>query len=83
MTVLQIVEKYLKDNGYDGLYETDSECACGISDLQPCGEAFHDCVAGYAFPCTCGDHHDYHIGSKAMKEEYEVERKEREMEGKG
>ena len=45
MTVLEIVEKYLRDNGYDGLY-LPGECACKIGDLAPCGEINEDCRAG-------------------------------------
>ena len=37
MTVKEIVQKYLRANGYDGLYCKD--CVCWIDDLFP-------------FPCT-------------------------------
>lgn len=66
MTIKEIVEKYLKDNGFDGLYCGD-ECACGTNDLMPCGEPIADCKAGYYCKCdpeTCtadGDC-DFHIG---------------------
>ena len=45
MNVKQIVEKYLRENGYDGLY-TD-ECGCCLDDLMPCDEFCLDCIAGY------------------------------------
>ena len=67
-TVREILEKWLKDNGYDGLY-TDS-CQCVVGDLADCGEpcSFY-CKAGHKIPCdpeTCpvdGDC-DFHIGKK-------------------
>ena len=46
MDVCDIVKKYLKDNGYDGLC-TD-ECGCLIDDLMPCcQEGIMSCVPGY------------------------------------
>jgi len=53
MTCKEIVEKYLRDNGYDGL--TDGECACGLEDLMPCGDFGSDCVPGYKVPCPGPD----------------------------
>ena len=62
MDVLDIVLKYLEDNGYDGLFNADLECGCERTDLAPCSSIDEHCGAGYKFPCDCGDH-DYHIGS--------------------
>lgn len=46
MNVYGIVEKYLKDNGYDGLCTDD--CGCHLDDLMPCcSEGAMDCVSGY------------------------------------
>jgi hypothetical protein len=36
ITVAEIVKRYLKDNGADGLYNPESECGCDGS--APCGE---------------------------------------------
>ena len=60
MNVEEIVEKWLIDNGYDGLFNDD--CACEIGDIAPCCGISGDCQAGYKGPCPedCGDH-DYHI----------------------
>ena len=44
--VIQIVEKYLSENGYDGLYN-EGDCACLNGDLAPCGEIGGGCEAGY------------------------------------
>ncbi len=48
MTVLEIVRKYLEENGYDGLCNPELECGCGLSDLAPCGELGLDCVPAHA-----------------------------------
>jgi len=67
MEILEIVREYLKENGYDGLYQP-GECACLIEDLMPCGQPTSDCEAGYKVPCEGGDdcplegNCDYHIG---------------------
>lgn len=52
MNVKQIVEKYLKDNGYDGLFNGDAECGCLLEDLCPCGGDYGDwnCEPGYKLP---------------------------------
>lgn len=54
MDIKQIVEGYLKDHGYDGLFinEDDGEryCCCAITwdgGLMHCGEPSEDCCAGY------------------------------------
>jgi hypothetical protein len=46
MNCKEIVKKYLKDNGYDGLY-VPGECGCEIDDLQPCSEDMSECKPGY------------------------------------
>lgn len=51
MKVRQIVEAYLKENGFDGLFNTNGECACVLDDLVACGELSEDCQAGYKKPC--------------------------------
>ncbi|MHA2047663.1 MAG: hypothetical protein ACW99G_23015 [Candidatus Thorarchaeota archaeon] len=59
--VLDIVFGYLIKNEYDGLYNSNYECACEWSDLAPCSEMQHDCFPGHKTPCDCGDGHDWHI----------------------
>jgi hypothetical protein len=72
MTVKEIIEKYLKDNGYVGLY--CDECCCDIENLMCCTGFYDsgprsDCMPGYKCECdpeTCladGDC-EYHIGPK-------------------
>ena len=52
MTVQEMIQSYLKEHGYDGLY--CDGCGCLVDDLFPCcgGEWAADCKAGYK---TLGD----------------------------
>lgn len=63
MTVIEIVQGYLEQNGYDGLFYP-GECACRKSDLAPCGNINEQCQPGYLQPCpeSCGEH-DWHINA--------------------
>ena len=36
MNCLDIIKKYLEDNGFDGL--TTEVCGCGLDDFAPCGD---------------------------------------------
>ena len=56
MTVKEIVEKYLRDNGYEGLCNPDNECGCPLDDLMSCsGEYVGPCEPGYASVIDYGD----------------------------
>jgi hypothetical protein len=46
MNVKEILTKWLKDNGYDGLY-SDFECGCALDDLCPCDGDITCCEPGY------------------------------------
>ena len=60
--VLEIVKKYLEDNGFDGLFNVNGECACPVGALCQCDECFSECEPGYRVEgCTCGQGCDYHI----------------------
>jgi len=64
MTVREMVEKYLKDNGYDGLYAA-GECACTLGELMPCGSGSYTvwtCEPGYFCDSDVNDGFDFHIG---------------------
>ena len=51
-----IVEKYLRDNNFDGLVCTEIPCGCGFKDeLFACGENFCDCVPAIAIKSKCED----------------------------
>lgn len=46
-TVREIVEKYLRENGYDGLFSSDP-CCCSLDDLYPWSDCpYAECTAGY------------------------------------
>ena len=47
MNAIEIVQAYLKDNGYDGLANPEQECGCPIHDLFLCQSICEDCVPGY------------------------------------
>jgi hypothetical protein len=63
MTVKEIVEQWLKDNGYDGLYSPMGECGCCIGeDFIPCqSEGVENCEPGYIVKCKPGDEWEYRI----------------------
>jgi len=63
-SVQEMAEKYLKENGYDGLYCED--CGCLVDDLAPCGEMMADCTAGYKHPAPKGEG-DYWIKPEKLK----------------
>jgi len=54
-TVRDIIESYLRDNGFDGLCEPDTECGCGLDDLAPCGGIIQDCHPAYRIRRPDGD----------------------------
>ena len=57
MNVHEILKTWLKDNGYDGLFNSVGQCGCKIDDLAPCCESCTECEPGYEVPCdgTCDD----------------------------
>ncbi|HPA81139.1 MAG TPA: hypothetical protein PLS95_10035 [Thermoanaerobaculales bacterium] len=68
LNVLEIVTERLTADGYDGLYNPDTGCACEVGHLAPCGEISGDCIAGWKVSCSCGDH-DWHISSASDGEQ--------------
>ena len=63
MKVKDILIKWLKDNGYDGLY-CDGECGCLISNFCPCGsECVLDCEPGVKIKSTSAEF-DFMITAK-------------------
>lgn len=45
--VKEVVIDYLKEKKYDGLFNSDGDCACEISDLRPCDCDFSECFPGF------------------------------------
>ena len=60
MNCMEIVRKYLEDNGYDGLYH-ECDCACDMKDLFACGEDISECKPGYKKEREPGGEYDYYI----------------------
>ena len=61
MNVHEIVEQYLRDNGFGGLVDKEAVCGCELDDLAPCDDMQAECIAGYKAGCTCGEGCDFHI----------------------
>jgi hypothetical protein len=47
MTVIDIIEDWLREHGYDGLCDPDAECGCSIDHVCPCCENCINCQPGY------------------------------------
>lgn len=63
MDVREIIETYLKDYGYDGLYS--DVCSCELADLCPCSNwdgFIADCKPGYR-----------HVPTQEEQEEYDFD----------
>jgi hypothetical protein len=63
MNVVGMIEKYLKDNGYDGLYNSELECACLSGDLIPCNSDPGGCKPGYRTDCDCSNGCSFHVSA--------------------
>lgn len=50
MNVKEIVEKYLRENQLEGLFNSDGECGCLLDDLCPCDGEIGKCEPGYRLP---------------------------------
>ncbi len=59
MTVLEIVRKWIEDNGRDGLVNGDAECGCRLDDLEPCSEMSSRCEPAYKRDARPGDDPDW------------------------
>ena len=62
MNVKEIISKYLLDNGYDGLFNSDTECGCLSDDDYPCEGEIGNCEPGYKLPGK--DEYDWLVGPK-------------------
>lgn len=73
MTAVEIVRRWLSENGYDGFY-LDGECGCLLDDFAPCGEMGSECKAGYKvagpYPSPYADFPDakWHVAAKRKGE---------------
>lgn len=55
MTCKEIITKYLKDNGFDGLVHLDTECGCTLDDMPICDGFGSDCEPAYKHEDENGD----------------------------
>ena len=71
MDLIQIVEYWLRANGYDGLCLPEHGCACLIEDLAPCMAMSERCQPGRRVnvaagtPCLCDESGTDHWHSEA------------------
>ena len=71
MTVHDIIKKYLEDNGFDGLFNSNGKCACSTANLFPCDGPCDECEPGYRVEgCTddCGCGCAFHICREKPKD---------------
>lgn len=66
--VADMVQVFLEENGYDGLWNSDMECACLMNDLCPgCECPDNECEPGYRKDCDCEEEHQFHVVSGPPK----------------
>ena len=59
-----MVKQWLRDEGYDGIYNPDGDCGCALEDFMPCIDEIHECKPGYkkmGCPPDCGLGCKFHI----------------------
>lgn len=61
VTLISIVNAWLVQNNYDGLFNDMDGCSCEVGHLAPCDSPQVDCKPGFKDICDCGDQHDFHI----------------------
>lgn len=75
MNLREIVTSWLAFRKYDGLFNTDSGCACRLDNLMPCDEPGVECMPGYLEQCpgpeseVCDGDCEFHIVAVRSKEE--------------
>lgn len=56
-----IVKRWLSDDGYDGLCDSDNECGCDLDNFMHCGEPSTYCVAAHRTKPPVGSDYDYYL----------------------
>jgi len=52
MNAKEILKAWLTERGYDGLWNSEQECACLLGDLAPCESDPGNCEPGYKVTCV-------------------------------
>ena len=60
-TVKLIVERYLTESGFDGLWSED-ECACKLDDIMACNADNSSCRPGFLQPHNGDQDTEFSIG---------------------
>lgn len=69
MTCKEIIENYLRENGFDGLVNTDLPCGCDVDSLFPCECEGYDCQPAYKKVCEeCNKYSDCNSDCKEFGE---------------
>ena len=69
LDVADIGLKWANDNGREGFYNPDAECACPLDDFAPCHDGLQGCcIPGFITLCLCGGH-EFHISARKPKRE--------------
>lgn len=65
-TVRELLEAYVAEHGFDGLFAPHGNCACKRGSLMDncVGEDVFDCQPGFVLECPCGKH-DWHLDPNA------------------
>ena len=73
MFVIDIIERFLKEYGYDGLYNPTEDCGCELGDLAPCGDmCIYCCMPAYKL--STPEHSSCNFIMFPSKEEIELEK---------
>jgi len=83
INVKTILSEYLKQHGYDGLFNAELECGCTIDDSFPCEADFSECEPAYKLECPCeneGEHEaceykDWCMGNVKPKKNKQLRKK--------
>jgi len=67
----EIIQKYIRDNNYDGLCNIYIECGCSIDDICLMESCFDECVPAYKGKSLDGD--DLYYCNKQNAEESVIE----------